>query len=420
MIEGEKKIYKNLGQEASEIQSRLLDKKNYFDIPPELLPEDIRILVDQKRTGGVLNKNESEKLKSWVSENLGEREHIELGKYPEEIRELVRKMKKEGQKPGQQRQLQQILVKFLDKGAADKKDVIEADEEIEEVFKHRALNTIELNKNFSNYESLAVVGDFYKEILKKDSWDKGSLDSLKGYLIDKHPDSVEEIQVIAGLVLHLYLQEEVEEEKEEGTYKYDPERSRSFAEYNYLFSHFFANLPPDRVYGHSVFSAMSLISAKLGLYNLFRGIWQGNLGQVAIYKALAHIGQRPEFSTPKEDVYYKIDLWAAKAEKEAASFQIKTTKQRKQTIVLKESEWLDFPSVSQGLKNSERHFISEEFAKVNRYSAKVKEYGRQAGKDISAYYVVIPSDSIDYFTGELAPGAVKKLQEKIRSLGGKT
>ena len=407
----------DLHHEARKIANRLLTKRDYFDIPPSALPEDIRVLVEKRKKGARhLTSREEKYLNQWFSSHqqeftFGEREPIELGKYPESIRELVRKARKDEERENYEALIFRQLLLFL-------KGKLDDEEAAEEVFARNVLTVPELENNFSSHESLAIVADFYREILKKDSWDKGFLDALKGYLIDKYPDSVEEIQVVVGMVRHLYLQKEVEEAKEAWTFKYDPERSRNFAEYNYLFSHFFVASPPDRVYGQSLFSAMSLVSRKLDFKEgLFGMIWQGNMGQVAIYKALSSVGEKPEFSTPKEDVYFKVDLWAAKSEKEASSFQIKTSRQRKQTIVLKESEWVDFPSVRQRLKSSERHFISEEFRKVNSYSAKVKKYGKETGRDIKAYYVVIPSDSIDYFTGELAPVAVEKLRAKVNALG---
>lgn len=405
---------KDVNKEANKIASHLLRKKSYFDIPDVALPPDIRDLIEKGREGKKnLKDAESRKLQSWLGKHeqeftFGEREPIGLGKYPEEVKDLVRKSRRENLTPQEQSHLHKLLADFL--GGRN------AESGVEETFYHDFLSAKELENNFSQNESLAVVADFYREILKKDRWDKSSLDALKGYLIDKHPDSVEEIQVVVGMVQHLYLQEEVEKEKEAETltFKYDPERSRNFAEYNYLFSHFFVNLPPDRVYGQSLYTALFLVAEKLGFqHRLFGSIWQGNMGQVAIYKALSGIGQKPEFSTPKEDVYQKIDLWAAKSGEEAASFQIKTARSQRQTLVLKESEWIDFPSVAERLSKSERHYIYSKFGEMNNYSAKVKKYGQEIGRDVRAYYVVIPPNSIDFFTGELAPTAVKKLQEKV-------
>src|SRR3989344_6585727 len=70
------------------------------------------------------------------------------------------------------------------------------------------------NDQESNQESY-LIKDFQKEFFKKNGWDKESLNSLKGYLISKYPDSVEEVQVVVGIIQHTQTQLKVDLLKEQ-------------------------------------------------------------------------------------------------------------------------------------------------------------------------------------------------------------
>lgn len=274
----------------------------------------------------------------------------------------------------------------------------------------------ELRKN----PSFAALADFYGEISKRPLWGIDSLQALGKYCAGRHPDAKEESSVFSGVLQSLYLQQAIDKKRRAENFHYDPEVSKNFAEYNYLISHFFIDLPKSpqsAAYGTHFWEAFSRMSERLGFGSELRKLRSGVMGQVAAYKALRAIGEKPELSLPREDVSQKIDLWNAKKEIDADAFQIKTSAHQHESVILEESEWLEFPSVATRPSSvSEHHFIEESFRKMNSFSAAVKKYGATVGKHIHAWYISLPSSAIDYATGEVSADILEELRRKIHAL----
>ncbi|MDO8600939.1 MAG: hypothetical protein Q7R73_05065 [bacterium] len=274
----------------------------------------------------------------------------------------------------------------------------------------------ELRKN----NSLRALADFYGEISKRESWEIDSLQALGRHLGARYPNAREECSVFSGILQSLYLQRVVDKKRKEKHLDYNSEIKKNFAEYNYLISHFFIGLPQSpqsASYGKHFWKAFSGMSERLGLGKELNLLRAGVMGQVAVYKALRVIGEKPELSLPREDVSEKIDLWNAKKESDAGVFQIKTSAAQQTSVILEESEWLDFPSVkTKSSPISERHFVEKSFGKMNAFSVAVKEYGRVLGKNIKAWYISLPTRAIDYATGEVSADVLEELRRKIKAL----
>ena len=141
------------------------------------------------------------------------------------------------------------------------------------------------------------------------------------------------------------------------------------------------------------------------------------MGQVAIYKILKALGQKPKFSKPSDDVYYKIDIWSEKGTEDSA-YQIKVSKNTgKDVIMFQKSDIIDFPSVSQKLGYKENHFIYENLKYISHFPAYLEKYREKTGKDIDAWYVVLPKKSFDKFTGEPKPYIIEEFKNKMRGIG---
>lgn len=268
--------------------------------------------------------------------------------------------------------------------------------------------------------SLRALADFYGEISKQTVWRIDSLQALGKYMAGRHPDAKEESHVFSGALQSLYFQQAIDKKRKAENFHYDPEVSKNFAEYNYLISHFFIGLPElpqSAVYGKYFWETLSRISERLGLDSELRKMRAGVMGQVAVYKALRAIGEKPELSLPREDVSQKIDLWNAKKEDDADAFQIKTSARQHESVILEESEWLEFPSVTtKSSPASEQHFVEKSFGKMNAFSAAVKGYGAAIGKHIHAWYISLPTSAIDYTTGEVSADILEELRHKIHAL----
>lgn len=291
-------------------------------------------------------------------------------------------------------------------------------------FEHTAVVKEARGEDFENElrqnPSLPALADFYGEISKRSLWGIDSLQALGKYCAGRHPDAKEESSVFSGVLQSLYLQQAIDKKRKAENFHYDSEVSKNFAEYNYLISHFFIGLPKSpqsAAYGAHFWEAFSRMSDRLGLGSELRKLRSGVMGQVAAYKALRAIGEKPEFSLPREDVFQKIDLWNAKKEIDADAFQIKTSSRQHESVILEESEWLEFPSVATKPSSaSEHHFIEESFRKMNSFSAAVKKYGAAVGKHIHAWYISLPSSAIDYATGNVSADILEELRRKIQAL----
>ncbi len=266
-----------------------------------------------------------------------------------------------------------------------------------------------------NNPDTKILFDFYDEVMKKDRWSRGEIDALKGHLIDRNPDSLEEIQVIGGIVWHSYQQKVVDEEKERGKYRYDPEVSRNFAEYNYLISHFFADSNITRTYGQVFWTVMRKTAEYLGFKDQLMKLQSGIMAQVAVHKAMKAIGEKVELSTPKEDVYNQVDLWTEHSGQKRKAIQIKALDRNFGTF-LEETEWIDFPSTAEINPNRERHFISKNLKRMNSFSVSLDKYRKETGKDVRAWWVGIPMSSIDFATGDVRLKTLEMFREKVLAL----
>lgn len=257
-----------------------------------------------------------------------------------------------------------------------------------------------------------ILQSIREEITRSRNFDAATLNELKKRLSSEHPDALEEIEVAVGMIQNIFLQKQIDKKRENGKLQYDPEVSKKFAEFNFLASHYFGTGSFDHTYAeafwHTAKNAAELMHAGSSYATMKSGI----IGQVGVYKTLKALGQNPQLSTPKDDVYYQIDMWSERDEK-AQALQVKTSSQVEKGIILNRSDMLDFPAVVQTLGEKERYFMSQHQRSVSGFSASLDKYRQLTHKKIKAWYVVMPKNAIDPLTGDPSPEIIEEFRKRM-------
>ncbi len=132
------------------------------------------------------------------------------------------------------------------------------------------------------------------------------------------------------------------------------------------------------------------------------------MSQVAVYKILESIGEKPSLSHPDEDAFHAIDLWV----QPGMTIQTKMGK-HVETPALLETEHLAFPAVKARNKKESRYYNSKYFHESERFRAKIRNYGKMKGEKIKGFMLIIPFSKIDRATGEPSSELTEFFRNKI-------
>ncbi len=255
--------------------------------------------------------------------------------------------------------------------------------------------------------------EMYDEILLYlKSGHAANLPALKKKYLEKHPAELEWVEAIFGLREILVKQQAIEKEQKSG-YKITKERYKDLTEYEFLFTNFILNNGRNKKFLQEFLDCCRDIAETYGAKEEMAIFWSGIRSQAAVYKILERIGENPKLATPTEDAYKAIDLWVEGEDaKERRAIQTKSARDVLEPAVL-DSEHLAFPAVR---TSSQRYFNSAEYFKNNakNFLAKVEEYGKEQGKEIKAYMLVIPSTKVDFVTGEPSRDLVEFFRKELK------
>ena len=230
------------------------------------------------------------------------------------------------------------------------------------------------------------------------------------------PDRQEEISAYLGLPDFLWkcahikdIQESTEEKK-----KFDPKLIQDLAEYQFILTNFLAGNQNresmERFW--NFFEKMGDITDTKEVLDILK---IGLLGQVATEHLFRSAGIGVRSATPKEDSYYKVDLWVADPDALTA-LQTKTSPDVKELKIFGEQDWISFPVLTpeEAGQVKDLFFFEHFFRNMNIFRVRTKQYSEELGKPIEAYMIVLPGKEIDQITGEPSENLKKQFEKEIK------
>lgn len=232
------------------------------------------------------------------------------------------------------------------------------------------------------------------------------------------PDRQEEISAYLGLPDFLWkcasirdIQESTEEKK-----RFDPKLIQDLAEYQFLLTHFLSN-NQDRESMERFWNFFEKIGDTTDTKEVLDILKIGLLGQVATEHLFLSSGINVKSATPKEDSYYKVDLWIADPNALTA-LQTKTSPDIKELRIFGEQDWISFPVLTpeEVRQVKDIYFFENFFRNMNTFRVRTKQYSEEIKKPIEAYMVVLPGKEIDQVTGEPSEILKKQFEKEIKKI----
>lgn len=232
------------------------------------------------------------------------------------------------------------------------------------------------------------------------------------------PDRLEEIDVYLGLPDFLWKCahiKDIQESKEEKK-KFDPKLIQDLAEYQFILTHFLSG-NDDRESLEKFWKFFEKIGDVTDTKEVLDILKIGLLGQVATERLFRSAGIGVKSATPKEDSYYKVDLWVADSDALTA-LQTKTSPDVKEFKIFGEQDWISFPVLTpQEVRQvKDIYFFENFFRNMNIFRVRTKQYSEEIKKPIEAYMVVLPGKEIDQITGEPSENLKKQFEKEVKRI----
>ena len=145
--------------------------------------------------------------------------------------------------------------------------------------------------------------------------DEHKISELKARYKTEYPNQIEGIEVLFGLPEFLRTQADINKQKQEKSHHLSqPEVKQQFknlTEYQFLMTHFILQNSNDKAFLSDFWNILEKIGGQMGNLRDVHTQRNGVLTQVAVYKILEQLGERPRLSHPDEDAFEAIDLWVA-------------------------------------------------------------------------------------------------------------
>lgn len=232
------------------------------------------------------------------------------------------------------------------------------------------------------------------------------------------PDRQEEISAYLGLPDFLWKCahiKDIQESKEEKK-KFDPKLIQDLAEYQFILTHFLSsNMNRENMERFwKFFENIGDITDTKDIQDILK---IGLLGQVATENLFRSAGIGVKSATPKEDSYYKVDLWVSDPNALTA-LQTKTSPDVKELRIFGEQDWISFPVLTpeEVRQVKDIYFFENFFRNMNIFRVRTKQYSEEIKKPIEAYMVVLPGKEIDQVTGEPSESLKKQFEKEIKRI----
>lgn len=127
---------------------------------------------------------------------------------------------------------------------------------------------------------------------------------------------------------------------------------------------------------------------------------RGVVTQVAIHRVFKKLGFNPQFSHPKDDAFKKIDLWSD------AKHAVQVKGSAHEAFGIFETDEVGPSPVEISDDGKTKKLFDNA---LRSFKTKLKSFG----DDIKGYFIIIPSDKIDFTTGEPSEELVNLIKQKV-------
>jgi len=217
--------------------------------------------------------------------------------------------------------------------------------------------------------------------------------------LESSPESAERKAVISSFPAFLKTQykikmEEIEDEKELHAAHED------ITEYQFLITHHVLSESDNASSLRDMWRKLREIARQKEEEQNFSIFQRGIVTQVAIHQVFKELGFNPRFSRPKHDAFKKIDLWSDAKH----AVQVKGSACEKFGIF--ETDEIGLTPVEISEDGKTKKLFDNEF---RLFKTKLKSFGN----DVKGYFIVIPSDKIDFTTGKPSKELIDLIRQKI-------
>ncbi len=180
------------------------------------------------------------------------------------------------------------------------------------------------------------------------------------------------------------------------------EAYRDMTEYQFLITHFVASQAEHPEQLPALWRELKDIARDHEEQQNFSMFQRGVVTQVATHRIFKELGFAPRFAHPDEDAFKKVALWSDPKH----AVQIKGSSREEFGIYKTSEVGPASTEVSDG--RTRRIFDGD----IRSFKTKLKSFG----EGVEGYFIVIPSDKIDFTTGKPSEEIVKMVREKVGEL----
>ncbi|MDP3963139.1 MAG: hypothetical protein Q8Q39_01445 [bacterium] len=244
--------------------------------------------------------------------------------------------------------------------------------------------------------------------------DRAALAQLKIEYETRYPDQLEGVEVLFGLPDYFKSQELLAKIPHSTPEQFEQEVAPAIedcTEFHFLVTHFLLSNSNDKEFLSRFWTTLEDLAKASGDLKQTQIMRRGVVTQVAVQKVFEALGEHPQLSHPQEDAFRAVDLWADTDH----AVQVKGTSHAKDGGIWSTDE-MALPAVRiRDQDGSERHYSSHYTAEANRFRLKISRYGKQIGRNLKGYFIVVPYQKIDFVTGEPDPGFVEEVREALKA-----
>lgn len=175
---------------------------------------------------------------------------------------------------------------------------------------------------------------------------------------------------------------------------------RDVTEFQFLITHYVISQAEDPQALKEMWHTLKDVSRSKSEEQNFSLFQRGVVTQVAIHRIFKELGFSPKISHPDEDAFKKIDMWSD----EKHAVQVKGSAH--EAFGIYETDKIGpAPVEIPGEGNTRKLFDGQ----LRSFRTRLKSFGN----DVKGYFIVIPSDKLDFATGEPSRELVELVKQKI-------
>ncbi len=175
---------------------------------------------------------------------------------------------------------------------------------------------------------------------------------------------------------------------------------KDVTEYQFLITHYVATQAEDPSALKAMWHELREVAKSKNEDQNFNIFQRGVVTQVATHRIFKELGFNPQFSHPKDDAFKKIDLWSD------ATHAVQVKGSAHEAFGIFETDKIGpSPVEISGDGKTRKLFDSD----LRSFKTKLRSFGA----DVKGYFIVIPSDKIDFATGKPSEELIELVKQKI-------